>query len=922
MKLVLPYSPLSEPAYRAVEETLVRLGFARSAILPQYRFSLDAGSTATANAVAFAHPTQRTPADFAAFSVYNDPTESGLEGAVEALARTGAPFHLVHRHDAFDFWITELHSGSRGPRAHRIESGVPYNRLAPVLGRFRTDLRPERIVGVKQGREVFKHPIFAAIQPLQLAMWAVEVTGPVLSAHFAHAVGELRSVLRRAGVGDDEVVTSLAVRLLGAVVLGDTGALGERLRIAPEISLEELLAAATEKFERYFAPIPEPLLPAADAAYQILRHVSYAGFTPHMLVDLYTEAYTPALRKKMGRYDTPIFLTRRIWDTLPVEFLSPEQRVACDMTCGWGSFLIAGHERLGRLQDMQGRPLRSFIHGNDSEPLAARLAGLGLLLSTLEDSWHIDAQDALSWDWLDQVRPGIIVGNPPFSGDRKAGRDSAGLDDATPSDGERQPRHRRQQADEFLIRAIDRLAPGGLLGMIMPRSFVVAQASPGVREKLLRECDVHELWELPQPVFRDAAAESTVLFARKNHRRGELSPAPVAVRTVQPKGFASFRDEGRFTESGLVASQRAWDSSSRSLLWPKNTHLMQYSLVLAPSRWRDLRSRCVELRDRAVLFTGLTRGNPARQAHRKLGVESREVAYLPKADSALVAPYRLSYRSGVTARYPDDFEWPRTQQLEALRGTKVVFSSVGNPSWGRRVRAAVERRGHFVSDGFWVAVPTDSARAQGVTPEVLAAAVGWSVSNAWIVDHLRSPKLLADAVHTIPFPRELGSDAAQSLTRAVRELERETIDDAGVDEAAGIIDRVLIEAYGLDTDTFRRLRALEAWGQGSTWGMELPPNVDAGWKVDGSVESVDGEAGLVVLRLTGFDGPQHVPIGPNMPGWMLRNGTSFRTTVTRSARESRHVSRPEDFGAFRVMPYAYMTPEEVLGALGEAIHGK
>lgn len=921
MQSVLPFAPLPSPAYAAAEASLLRRGFVPDAILQHYRFSVDENASALTNAVAFADPIKRTPADYAAFSIYNDPTGQGNPGIVELLARTGAPFHLLHREHRFDFWITTLDAEQQAPRAHLVESDISYDRLGNMLDQFGGDLSPGRIVGVKQGREQFRHAIFADLQPLQLALWAVEATGPALRLHFAHAVNQLRESFHPETPATDEEITRLAIRLLGAMVLADTGALGRSVRLdRDDISVDTLMAHAADKFDRYFSQIPESQLEAAQAAHEVLRRVSYAGFSPHMLIDLYTEAYTKSQRRKLGRFDTPLFLTRRIWNALPVEFLPPAQRVACDMTAGWGSFLIAAHERLDRLHDMQGRPLRKYIHGNDIEPLASRLAGLGLLLSTLEDSWHVDNEDALTWRWIEEKQPHIIVGNPPFHGDRKRPKKGEGGE----HDAERSSvrRKRTQKADAFLIRAIDCLAPGGLLGMVMPRSFVVAEASPHLRAKLLSQCDILEIWELPQQVFRDASVESSVVFARKHPAPRGRSFAPVMARTVQPQNFEAFRDEDRFTRSVLVPSQGTW-MHERSPTRPSNTHLMQYSLVLPASEWQKLRARCVDLSERAVLFTGLARGTPSKRKPQQTDKDSRDVSYLPKADLALPGAFRVSYASAETRRYPDDFERPRQSRDHILSGEKVIFTSVGNPSWGPRVKVAIERQGAFVSDGFWVAVPTEEGRVLNINLEVLAAVIGWVVSNAWIVDQMRAPKLLRDAVQTIPFPAAITAEACEEITRAVRQIEQGpsimTFEEQEENPHA-TINRVLSGAYGLDSETFEWLRTVAMWNDEPREPVDPPVNREAVWRVDGNVESVNREDGLVTLRLTGFSGPQRVSISPQMPAWLLRPGTAFRTTVTRAARETQRISGPTDLGTFTVMPYAYMDEEEVLAALGEALH--
>src|SRR5260370_5404361 len=133
-----------------------------------------------------------------------------------------------------------------------------------------------------------------------------------------------------------------------------------------------------------------------------------------MLSDLYRAAYSKEEGRESGSYNPPLYLTRRIWKNIPVEYLPPQKRIVADMTCGWGSFLVAGHERLSNLNDMNSVILREQLHGNDNAPFTARLAGLGLLLSTSEDSWDIGSGDGLQWEWLNTYQPFIIVGNPPF----------------------------------------------------------------------------------------------------------------------------------------------------------------------------------------------------------------------------------------------------------------------------------------------------------------------------------------------------------------------------------------------------------------------------------------------------------------------------------------------------------------------------
>ena len=151
-----------------------------------------------------------------------------------------------------------------------------------------------------------------------------------------------------------ETITDLAIQLLGATILADTGVLGHDLRTrGAEVSLDELLYQASSEFSDYFIlDLFEQYQEPAEVAYQLLRQIHYSGFLPEMLRGLYLEAYSKEDRIKSGSFDTPLYLTRHIWKHIPVEYLPPEKSSG-RYQCGRGSFLIAGYERLSRLSDMK-----------------------------------------------------------------------------------------------------------------------------------------------------------------------------------------------------------------------------------------------------------------------------------------------------------------------------------------------------------------------------------------------------------------------------------------------------------------------------------------------------------------------------------------------------------------------------------------
>jgi hypothetical protein len=974
--MTLSYHPLPEPALAAARGAFVHLGYSERAVLSDYRFLDATGATVRTNALAFADPVRRTPGEYAACSVHSLGPEAndGLEwvrSIVDVLARTAAPFHLLHSggdgDGRFALWTATPATGGVGPGtdAYLVDSAISPGRLREALGRYSGDLAPTRVADVKQGRARFTSEAFAYIRPsqlTQLSLWLEDVNGPVLRDRFAKAVAVLRDAQERTRAWDDNTTTELAVRLLGALVLADTGGLdiaadGSTRLLRRELSVRELFARGAEQYPQYFPPVPNVAEDALESACASLSDLSYAVFEPQMLVTLYRAAYTREQRKQLGRFDTPMYLTRRILEHVPLELLRPEDRCVCDMAAGWGSFLIAAHDRMARLGDMAGRRLSSHLLGNDKDHSAAQLARFGLLLSTQTDSWRVDTANAFDWTWLNTHRPSVIVGNPPFGGNRK--QPSAHVT----------RRAEEQEANLFVRRAVERLAPGGMLAMIVPRSFFVSDSASEARQLLLRTCDLQEVWDLPQDVFQpDARVETSVIFARRlmAGRRVATRPAddqeviggaeeepamsrfsaadaggastrtagtralgaqPVVARMLQ-RGAVSleaFRRDGAFTRTQIQPTQAAWDSQSRRAKSAKarTTHMMDVRFVLSEGEWQSIRERCVPLESLAAIIQGAIVGDPQKRHRSVHGRPSERVPWLPNAQKVVPRRFVVNYDAATSMLYPAGVEWPRWDDRDKLAGQKVLIASINNPSWGQRVTVAIERRGYYVSDNFWVLVPKPEGARSNYTLEVTAAVVGWLVGNAWVVEHLRSPKIPIRPLRSLPVPAAFTVADRDALTSAVHRLEAAA--EAGAPEppdALATIDRVLRAAYKLDDETYDRLCAVAFPQHAAAPDTGSLGNASATWEVSGVVTAVDGAdtpSATLTLALPGFDGPQRVAFGPNMPGWLLRPGTPFQTTVTPEARAEGRVAAASDFGTFSVGPYAYMDEEEVLDVLAAVL---
>lgn len=480
---------------------------------------------------------------------------------------------------------------------------------------------------------------------------------------------------------------------------------------------------------------------------------------------------------------------------------------------------------------------------------------------------------------------------------------------------------RYQAADKFFKHAIECLAPDGYLAMIMPRSFTVAEASPMLRKQFLAACDVLEIWELPQETFTGATTRTIVLFAQKQEQSSKNNP--VRVRTVQAYTLKEdFKRSSTFTASNIVVDQSIWNEEARKSALSKNSYLMDYQIVLPQYMWQKITSLCTNLRTFVDTMRGATEGqNPENKPWNDYPFP-KQVPWLSGIKDVLLRSFVIDYRNATTIRYPNDLQRPRKNRKKPekdkerlFEGEKILMAYDVDTTWGKRNKIAIERRGYYVSDSFYVIVPTSMAQEMHITVEVLAAVLNWDVSNAWIVEHLKSPAIPKRIVDTIPLPKNLSEDDCRALTEAVRELEQAAFDNEPMPlRATEVIDTILKAAYNLDDATFKRLRMVTEWDRNPQNTLDIQPDRDkADCFVSGFVESVDAKEGTITFDIKGFEEFQAVQVVPSMPGWLLRSGAVFYTRIPRRYVKQQQIEFTSvDWGTFHPQTYTYLGESELV----------
>ncbi len=228
-------------------------------------------------------------------------------------------------------------------------------------------------------------------------------------------------------------------------------------------------------------------------------------------IHAYEASLHPERRRSSGVHYTPIdlagFLSSRALDKLDAE----PQRV-CDPTCGSGAFLLAAAEALADLGVDPVEIVERRLFGADVDGEALHVCRRVLANWASERSGsHVSADrvgglvlaDLLGeppGEWAD-IRFDLIVGNPPFLSQLRS-RTTRSRAVAETLRG----RHQNigayaDSAAVILLVAAGMLAAGGVATMIQPQSFLSARGTAGVRDTLLDQTDLLEVWSSDEAYF-------------------------------------------------------------------------------------------------------------------------------------------------------------------------------------------------------------------------------------------------------------------------------------------------------------------------------------------------------------------------------------------------------------------------------------
>jgi adenine-specific DNA-methyltransferase len=336
----------------------------------------------------------------------------------------------------------------------------------------------------------------------------------------------LRSLMATGGVTDDQSVDAYLAFLSRLIVRGsiagemqplpDIGAGEEILNSLSETGVESLMedALRAESFSRALTLFPSlAIRHAGSDIFQEAHFEVIKAFGPDLLG--YAAPAETRRETRGGAHFTPPAVARSIVEQSIFHFgdISKRQRlVILDPACGSGAFL---HEAL--------RTVRRFgfcgellLVGRDVSRAAASMARF--VLQTAIRDWTPAGGLALDigiGDSLDEDLPqaDIVLMNPPFVSWQA-------LTDHQRNQMQRilgeQLQGRGDYSMPFVVRALNALGPGGVVGTLIPASLLTLQSAEPWRSRLASESEVRFIASLGEyGLFAYALVQIAALVARK-----------------------------------------------------------------------------------------------------------------------------------------------------------------------------------------------------------------------------------------------------------------------------------------------------------------------------------------------------------------------------------------------------------------------
>ena len=890
-----------------VRQSLYNLGYhePNGAIISDYNFILADGKSSRVDLMAFGD-TQLCDIGTACIAVKEWPNGHDKLLTLKELTYVGSPIALFASPDHVEIWPvrTKFEYTLQQPES------LPYEDLPEYFNKRGRELSPRSLLSAKRGERQLS---FFDIDS-SLIDFARDATQKTLIDQFEAAIDSIPLKVRK---NYPKESSRLAIWVLAARILQDKLVDHTELKTTDALTL---LKTVHQLLPNYFTTLQEDLsLAGMETAQQLYDTLggdfTFRSLTNDMLAGFYEDAMVDEkTRKDLGIYYTPRSLAERILHRLPLEDLRPENRIVLDGTCGSGSLLLAAYDRLSGLlpakwsTEQRHNYLLGHLWGLDKDSFACNVARLSLLLYDLPtgDGWQIKTGDVFQVSPQQSFgsQPHVIVGNPPFKELRSSTIE----------------KKRVEIAAKIVDLYLDWLAPDGLLGIVLPLTFLHNGSARDTRERLLKMCDILEIWHLPEGSIPSSSVATAIILARKlPHVRDSAPFLPTRVNEETKNTHPLFNSHLSAMTSYVVPQERWFSNPQRQMVSSPLDHI-----------WSRIEKVFTPVDPKfCEMCNGILVGKLARPTHfsyKDEGEGWRPVLKDNRGGKTL-EPFAIDWFHQMEKfiKYPSD-EIERSRNSEDFeRSSKLIMNATRNPGNPWRFYAAIDQDQLVVTENFHYILP------QAATIEELAAVFNSMIANAWFSSRNYHRDITLKDLKKLPFPTfsEQQKKEIHELVHKISDMKCSPFFDVKeVSYYLNLLDEIIFDAYRLnkkERDQIReRMNLFPRPGMGQENIIYFPQNGSSHrgrqWRLTGRVEALDLDRKMISVWIEGRDDSIEATIPLTMPGWALRPGVAFQATIPWEQRY------PAEFSEitwldFQPLDYSYLTGDELISHLSKLESG-
>ena len=680
------------------------------------------------------------------------------------------PYLITLTYDTYNCWESLPLNGAAGPqRSQEPLFTCPRGDLERNLQRHKDKVSPEHIS--QQKRRFRQMALYeASSDPSSFFKWAFEPTSKQLRKYINKVVRSVEGI--QLGAGEEERARWL-LRLLAARI-----ALDKKWSDPPNSSRAdgETLLWAARGYPGY-SPTSPLAQDIASVVAEELDLVNMAAVDRTLLSHIFqSSALLSELREQWKLYPTPAHIAWEMMKSLPVETIPSANRRIWDGTCGTGSLLVAGLERLrtaDRSADASSflKHASRMVKGNDQQTVLTEATRVALDLDIGKPlEWDLTSMEVkrVNFDRLSS-QPTIVVGNPPF--EAHSGK--------------------TEQAIAIISHYLEQLPVGGLISVIVPKTLLSGGLTGGkrLRRDLLDKLEILEIWELARGTFSGANSDAAVVSGRRPHAKSEQG-RPVLWRFMGGKEFPPLLD--------MAGTQTLWQEGADGAIYPPL--LLRLRAAVESIEHVPLS----KITPKNSYSVGIIPGRVAREA----GAISEKrqpgrKAYLEGRQGML--PFSLPDSANIRwIDYSDTLHRKRRDHQQLFAGPKVFVSRHETRDSAWPLRAAVDGDGIYPSDQFYVL-----ASETPYTLDILAAIFNSSFANCWL--RLANPGFttrLGECL-ALPVPADPDRSILGEIDRLSARLGKGR--DRLSEETIYRVDRLVYDLYGISKSLRAQIAAYFRW---------------------------------------------------------------------------------------------------------------